>query len=114
MAGSPYRVIDAREVARWDDETDVIVAGLGCAGACAAIEARAAGAEVLVLERASGGGGVTAMAAGHVYAGGGTRVQRAVGVVDTVEDMEKYLIANTPDPDRDKIHLYCTESVAHF
>jgi succinate dehydrogenase/fumarate reductase flavoprotein subunit len=114
MPAHDYRVLDAREVAQWDDEADVVVAGLGCAGACAAIEARLAGASVLVLERASGGGGVTAMAAGHVYLGGGTRVQRAVGVADTVEDMEKYLVANTPDPDRDKIHLYCSESVAHF
>jgi succinate dehydrogenase/fumarate reductase flavoprotein subunit len=114
MAAHDYRVLDAREIAKWDDEADVVVAGLGCAGACAAIEARLAGASVLVLERASGGGGVTAMAAGHVYLGGGTRVQKAVGVVDSVEDMEKYLVENTPDPDRVKIHLYCSESVAHF
>ncbi len=114
MARHEYRVLEAREISKWDDEVDLVVVGLGCAGACAAIEARVAGASVLVLERASGGGGVTAMAAGHVYAGGGTRVQRAVGVADTVEDMEKYLIANTPEPDLDKIHLYCTESVSHF
>jgi succinate dehydrogenase/fumarate reductase flavoprotein subunit len=114
MAAHDYRVLDAREIAKWDDEADVVVAGLGCAGACAAIEARLAGASVLVLERASGGGGVTAMAAGHVYLGGGTRVQKAVGVVDSATDMEKYLVENTPDPDRDKIHLYCSESVAHF
>lgn len=111
---SPYRVIELREVPKWDAETDLVIAGFGCAGACAAIEARLAGAEVLVLERASGGGGVTAMAAGHLYLGGGTRVQKAVGVEDTAQDMEKYLILNTPEPDLDKIHLYCTESVAHF
>jgi len=114
MAAHDYRVLDAREIPKWDDEADVVIVGLGCAGACAAIEARLAGARVLVLERASGGGGVTAMAAGHVYAGGGTRVQKAVGVADSVDDMEKYLVANTPEPDRDKIHLYCSQSVAHF
>ena len=114
MPAHDYRVLDAREITKWDGEVDVVIAGLGCAGACAAIEARLSGASVLVLERASGGGGVTAMAAGHVYLGGGTRVQKAVGVADSVEDMEKYLVANTPDPDRDKIHLYCAESVAHF
>jgi succinate dehydrogenase/fumarate reductase flavoprotein subunit len=111
---NPYRVVEASSVAKWDAEADVIVAGFGCAGACAAIEARLAGADVLVLERASGGGGVTAMAAGHVYAGGGTRVQKAVGVADTAADMEKYLVLNTPDPDRDKIQLYCSDSVDHF
>ena len=35
---------------------------------------------MLVLERASGGGGLTMNAAGHVYMGGGTRVPKAVGV----------------------------------
>jgi len=114
MAAEPYRVIESREISKWDDEADVVIAGFGCAGACAAIEARVAGADVLVLERASGGGGVTALAAGHLYLGGGTRVQKAVGVQDSALDMEKYLVANTPEPDLDKIHLYCTESVAHF
>jgi succinate dehydrogenase/fumarate reductase flavoprotein subunit len=109
-----YRIASASDVASWDDSADVVVAGLGAAGACAALEVRAAGADVLVLERASGGGGVTAMAAGHVYLGGGTRVQKAVGVDDTAEAMEAYLLAVTPEPDRDKIRRYCRESVSHF
>ena len=74
MSGPDYGVIEADLVASWIDEADVVIVGLGCAGVCAAIEAKRAGADVLVLERASGGGGVTAMAAGHVYLGGGTRV----------------------------------------
>ncbi|MGH0033240.1 MAG: FAD-binding protein [Myxococcota bacterium] len=111
---SDYRVIPAADVDAWDEETGVVVAGLGCSGACAAIEARVQGADVLVLERASGGGGVTAMAAGHVYMGGGTRVQKAVGVEDTVEDMFRYLVMNTPEPDEAKIRLYCEQSVDHF
>ena len=69
---------------------------------------------MLVLERASGGGGVTAMAAGHLYMGGGTRVQKAVGVEDTVDDMYTYLLMNTPEPDEAKIRLYCEESVAQL
>ena len=73
-----------------------------------------AGAEVLVLERGSGGGGLTANAAGHLYLGGGTRVQKAVGIEDSVEDMMAYLLAVTPDPDVEKIRLYCEQSVEHF
>ncbi len=69
---------------------------------------------MLALERASGAGGLTASAAGHLYMGGGTRVQKAVGVEDSVEDMVTYLVANTPEPDEEKIRLYCEESVAHF
>lgn len=109
-----YKVVDAREISRWHLEADVVVVGLGAAGCCAALEARAAGAEVLVLERASGGGGTTLFAAGHFYLGGGTRVQKAVGVEDTAEDMFRYLMAVTPQPDEEKIRLYCDGSVAHF
>jgi succinate dehydrogenase/fumarate reductase flavoprotein subunit len=114
MSRTEYGVAPADQVDHWADEADVVIVGLGCAGVCAAIEAREAGAEVVVLERASGGGGVTAMAAGHVYLGGGTRVQKAVGVEDSVEDMFTYLVMNTPEPDEAKIRLYCEESVRHF
>lgn len=47
--------------------TDVLVIGLGAAGVSAAIEARRAGAEVLVLERASAGGGSSALSGGFIY-----------------------------------------------
>ena len=46
----------ASAVHRWDLEADVVVVGLGCAGASAAIEACSGGADVVVLERAGGGG----------------------------------------------------------
>jgi len=109
-----YGVVDAASIESFDDEADVVIVGLGAAGSCAAVEAREAGADVLVLERASGGGGLTASAAGHLYFGGGTRVQKAVGVEDTVEDMFAYLMAVTPEPDEEKIRLYCEGSVAQF
>ena len=108
-----YGVRDA-EGTSWDTEAEVVIAGLGVAGACAAIEAREAGADVLVLERASGGGGTTANAAGHVYLGGGTRVQKAVGVEDDAQSMYTYLLMNTPEPEEEKIRLYCDESTSHF
>jgi len=114
MPENPYRVLDASEIESWDEETDVVIAGLGVSGVCAGIEAREAGAEVRVFDRASGAGGTTANAAGHVYLGGGTRVQKAVGVEDSVEDMYTYLLMNTPDPEEEKIRLYCDESVSHF
>jgi len=114
MSDTTYRIIDASEVREWDEEADLVVAGLGVSGACASIEARLAEAEVVVLERASGGGGISASAAGHFYLGGGTRVQLAVGVEDSVEEMEKFLLSVTPEPDLDKIRLYCEQSVSHF
>jgi succinate dehydrogenase/fumarate reductase flavoprotein subunit len=103
-----------RKDVTFDSRADVIVVGLGVAGACAAIEAHEAGADVLVIERTSGGGGSSAMAGGYVYFGGGTRVQKANGFDDTVQDMFNYIMAVTPGPDEEKIRLYCENSVAHF
>ena len=65
------------------DSADVVVVGLGAAGASAAIEAADHGAEVLVLEAASAGGGTTAMAGGLIYMGGGTPTQTACGISDS-------------------------------
>ena len=65
-------VRDAIDAPRWHEEADVVVVGLEAAGASAAIEAAAAGADVLVLECASGGGGTSATSHGQLYLGGGT------------------------------------------
>ena len=81
----PQRATDARDL-----EADVVIVGFGAAGACAALEAAAAGADVLVLDR-FGGGGATALSGGIVYAGGGTRPQGEAGVADTVDAMASYL-----------------------
>ena len=109
-----HQTILAKDVPRWDETADVVVVGCGSAGASAAIEAREAGADVLVLERGSGLSGTTTLAGGVVYLGGGTRPQRASGIEDTPEAMFDYLIANTPEPDEEKIRLYCEESAKHF
>lgn len=74
----------------WDETADVVVVGLGAAGACAAVEAADAGARVLVLDRFTGGG-ATAISGGVVYAGGGTRQQHEAGVADTPQAMFDYL-----------------------
>jgi len=74
-------------VERWDREHDVVVVGLGVAGGGAAIEAARAGADTLVLERATRGGGATALSEGTIYFGGGTRVQKAAGFEDSLENM---------------------------
>jgi len=104
----------SRRDVTFDSVADVIVVGMGAAGACAAIEAKEAGADVLVIERTSGGGGSSAMAGGYVYFGGGTRVQKANGFEDSPQEMFKYIMAVTPEPNAEKIRLYCDHSVAHF
>ncbi len=104
-----------REVERWDDSADVVVVGLGAAGCCAAIEAAEAGADVLALERMSGGGGTSALSTGQLYIGGGTPIQKACGFEDSPEEMFKYLMATCgPGEDEAKIRMYCDHSVGHF
>ncbi|MDT5185884.1 MAG: 3-oxo-5alpha-steroid 4-dehydrogenase [Mycobacterium sp.] len=106
--------INADDVADWSDEFDVVVVGFGIAGGCAAVSAAAAGARVLVLERAAAAGGTTSMAGGHFYLGGGTAVQQATGHTDSADEMYKYLVAVSQEPDHEKIRAYCDGSVEHF
>jgi len=91
----------------------VAVVGFGIAGGCAAVEAAACGASVLVLERAAAAGGTSAMAGGHFYLGGGTVVQKATGFDDSPDDMYAYLMAVTPEPEADKIRAYADGSAEH-
>ncbi len=55
-----------KNVAGWDVQTDVIVVGFGAAGGVAAIEAHDAGAKVLLLEKMTFPGGLSAISAGGI------------------------------------------------
>lgn len=102
-------------VASWWGEFDVIVVGFGVAGGAAAIEALRAGASTLILERATRGGGATALSEGTIYFGGGTRVQKAAGFEDSVENMHAHMKgAAGPTADPEKVRLYCENSLDHF
>ncbi len=108
-------VLDAGSIAGYDEEVDVLVVGLGCAGAATALGAVEAGAETLVVERAGGGGGTSAMSGGVIYLGGGTALQKACGFEDSPEEMLKYLQASIgPGRDDAKLELYCDGTVEHF
>ena len=82
--------LQARTIASWDGEYDLIVVGFGLAGASAALEAAERGQRVLLLDRFQGGGS-SQMSGGVVYAGGGTHVQRDCEVEDSVDGMTDYL-----------------------
>lgn len=95
-----------------DTSYDVIVVGYGVAGVTAAIEAAEAGARVLALDRGYGGG-ASALSGGVVYAGGGTRYQRAAGVTDTPDNMFRYLRQETRGVVSDAtLQRFCEESPA--
>ena len=100
---------------RWARQADVVVAGYGIAGVCAAIEAARAGADVLILERTGGWGGAAALSGGFIYLGGGTPLQTALGFHDSPDNMEAFLLAAVgPGADRAKIGDYCRGSVEHY
>ncbi len=114
---SLHRPFPQAQVARWDQEVDVVVIGFGAAGACAAIEAADAGAKVALFERSAGSGGASGLSGGEIYIGGngGTSVQRAAGFTDSTEDFAQYLkLAGGPCADEAKCDLYAQQALAHF
>jgi len=109
----PLEVASADEVS-WSDEADVLVVGWGAAGASAAIEARAQGAEVIVIDRFNGGG-ASALSGGVVYAGGGTRYQHEAGYRDSPQAMAAYLRHEVNGVVSDAtLQRFCDDSVANL
>ncbi len=109
--GLPIRVARGDAI-RWDATCDVLVVGLGAAGACAAIEAARAGAKVIAVDR-FGGGGASAKSGGVVYAGGGTSYQHAAGYHDTPEAMFEYLRREVGDAVTEPtLRSFCEQSPA--
>jgi 3-oxo-5alpha-steroid 4-dehydrogenase len=105
---SALRIEDADAV-QWSDTADVVVAGFGGAGVCAALEAKSRGADVLAIDRFSGGGATSV--SGGVYYGGGTQVQKDFGIDDNAEELYKYLKVETQGVVKDEtLRRFCHES----
>ena len=84
-----------KDISKFDYEVDVVVCGYGGAGGCAALESVRNNAKTLVLERASDGGGSTALSSCEMYLGGsgGTSLQQACNFEDSTENMINYIEA---------------------
>ncbi|MGH2618080.1 MAG: FAD-dependent oxidoreductase, partial [Thermomicrobiales bacterium] len=74
----------------WDRETDVVVVGSGGAAFAAAVAARQAGADVVMLERAARPGGTT-LISGNEYWIPNNSLMLAAGKTDPREDALKYM-----------------------
>lgn len=94
---------------------DIIIVGGGLSGICAAVAAAENGASVTVLDRAYGGG-ASAISAGVIYAGGGTRQQKEAGYGDdTPENMYEYLRHEVGDAvDATTLKRFCADSVPNL
>jgi flavocytochrome c len=69
----------------WDVESDIVIIGAGTAGLCAAIEARKAGAKVVVLEQAPSPNGSLSVCAGNINFAG-SPFQKAQGIEDSPDN----------------------------
>lgn len=93
----PALVVDDADALQWDEACDVLVVGVGLAGASAVLRsAEDRASEVIAIDRGLGGG-ASAISGGIVYMGGGTKAQKAAGIEDTPENMANYLMYETGD-----------------
>ncbi len=84
-AASAFAIPASADVPQtWDQETDVVVVGSGFGGLPAAIEAKRAGADVIILTKENYAGGISVMSGGHMILGA-TSLHKQEGVEDTIE-----------------------------
>ena len=77
-------VVDAATGEAFDAHARLLIVGAGAAGLCAALAAKEAGIDPVVIERDAVPSGSTALSAGLIPAAG-TRFQRAKGIADSPE-----------------------------
>lgn len=108
----PPERVENPDQCSWDATVDFAVVGYGGAGISAALQAAELGLKVLAVDAFSGGG-ATAMNGGIFYAGGGTPIQLAAGVTDSVEAMYRYLSLEVQDVVSPRtLRRFCEGSVA--
>jgi succinate dehydrogenase/fumarate reductase flavoprotein subunit len=110
--------VAAQRVTKWDRAADVVVAGAGASGLCAAIMARDLGASVIVVEQNHDIGGHAMVSGGRIPLGGGTRLQKKFGIVDSPDQV--YLDHTDPAnlelrySDRDLVRVWADDNAATF
>lgn len=95
---------------RFELSVPVVIVGGGACGLVAALAARDAGAEVLVLERDRAPAGSTALSSGFIPAAY-TRFQRAAGVIDSAETLAADVMRkNHGEADPRMVEVICRAS----
>lgn len=75
----------------WDRETDIVIVGSGASGSSAALFAKRAGADSIILERLPIRGGTSAKSAAILWVPNNSAM-RALGIEDPKQDAMKYMI----------------------
>ena len=92
MLAGVAHAAEAEVPEKWDATYDVIVVGSGFAGLAAAIEAKKAGANVIVLEKMATPGG-NSIINGGILTATGCPQQKMHGIEDSPELLEKDILA---------------------
>jgi fumarate reductase flavoprotein subunit len=79
-------IVEFELVEEWKAQVPLLIIGAGAAGLCAALAAKEAGVDAVVIERDAVPSGSTALSAGLIPAGG-TRFQRGKGVTDSPDQL---------------------------
>src|SRR5689334_5726516 len=87
LSGGDTVELNAQKRLKWDREADVVVAGAGASGLCAAISARDHGASVIAIEENHDDGGHAMVSGGNVPLGGWHSLQKKYGVADSADQV---------------------------
>ena len=85
------------EARKFPTHTQVLVIGAGACGTIAALAAKEHGAEVFIVERDAKPSGSTSLSSGQIPAGG-TKLQRAAGLLDDTPDLRDPIAATGTSP----------------
>lgn len=91
VGAAQAKAADNHSEPKWDETVDVVVVGSGFAGLAAAIEAAAAGAKTVVLEKMRTFGG-NSIINGGIYPAPGAPAQIKDGIKDSIDLLEEDMI----------------------
>jgi flavocytochrome c len=106
--------LHAKEVKQWDETVDVVVVGSGFAGLAAAIEAKKAGGNVIVIDKMPTAGG-NSIINGGLLAATGCPQQKKHGIKDSIDLFEKdILVAGNYMNDRKKVRYLVEHTLSNY
>jgi len=118
LAGFEAQEAGAQGRLRWDREADVVIAGAGASGLCAAISARDHSASVIAIEENNDVGGHAMVSGGNVPLGGGTSLQKKYGIADSADqvylDHTDHMNPEYRHGDRDLVRVWADENAPTF
>ena len=118
LSGLDTQEANAQNRVKWDREADVVIAGAGASGVCAAISARDHGATVIAIDENHDVGGHAILSGGNIPLGGGTSLQKKYGITDSADQV---YLDNTDHKnpefrhcDRDLVRVWADENAPTF